>query len=204
MTFSTNNKTLTITNFTSTDAGVYKVQFNRIAIQPYNQSCNDKLVPLLRSYPILAPVVFCVNMNSCTALQTDQRVYVRRLNFNLSNGLSLVAEGIANSRKEFEHLSLLWYRNGGRVRSDFLGVVQRQYPIVSREFEIANNSEVVYEQTGRYEAVLTINLTRYLGDSESNCQSLYNSQFLSPNRYIYSTYPLSRGFIDVSYYKSKH
>ena len=208
ITFSTDNKTLTIANFSSADAGVYKAQFNKIAAQPYNQSCNDKLIPLLRSNPILAPAVYCVNMNSCSALQVDQRVSVRQLNFDLSNGLSLVAEGVANSREEFEQLSLTWYRNGGpgRIGGDFLDVIRRHYPTISQEFEIAD-SDVAYGETGRYEVALTVNLNDYLGDPELTCQTLYNSQFLVPYENTYTsiyTLPLSWGFIDVNYYKSKH
>ena len=204
--FSADNKTLTIANFSSADAGVYKAQFNRIAVQPFNQSCNDKLIPLLRSKPILAPAVYCVNMNSCSALQVDQRVSVWQLNFDLNNGLSLVAEGIASSREEFEHLSLTWYRNGGRFGSDFLDVVRRRYPTISQEFEIAN-SEVAYVDTGWYEVVLTVNLNEYLGNPESTCQALYDSQFLAPYVNTYTsiyTLPLSWGSTDVIYYQSKH
>ena len=206
ITFSTDNRTLMIANFSSADAGVYKAQFNQISVQPYNQSCNDKLIPLLRSHPVLAPAVFCVNVNSCSALQFDQRVSLRRLGFNLSAGLSLVANGIANSREELEHLSLMWYRNGGGVSwSDFLDVVRRRYPTISQEFEIAD-SKVNYTDTGRYEVAMTVNLNEYLGDPESSCPALYNSQILLPFLNTYTsiyTLPLSWGFIDVTYYESK-
>ena len=205
ITFNTDNKTLTIANFSSTDAGVYKAQFNKISVQPYNQNCNDKLIPLLRSYPILAPAVYCVNVNPCTsedstALQL-QRVSVHQLNFNLSNGLVLVADGIANSTEELEHLSFEWYRNGKYIYTpDYGSIVQRQYPTVSQELEITD-SEVVYEETGRYEVALTI----IVNDPESTCQAHYG-QFLAPYRsYRYGkVVPLFWGYIDINYYKSKH
>ena len=205
ITFSTDNKTLTIANFSSADAGVYKAQFNKISVQPYNQSCNDKLIPLLRSYPILAPAVYCVNVNPCTsenstALQL-QRVNVRQLNFNLSDGLMLVADGIAINNEELEHLSFNWYRNGRSIYTPYdNSVVQRQYPTISQELEITD-SEVAYEETGRYEVALTITMN----DPESTCRAHYG-QFLAPYRsYRYGkVVPLSWGYIDINYYKSKH
>ena len=63
---SNDNKTLTVNNFTSADAGVYRAQFSQISVEPYNQSCNDKLIPLLRNYPIFAPAIYCIGVNSCT------------------------------------------------------------------------------------------------------------------------------------------
>ncbi len=212
ITFSADKKTLTIANFSSADAGVYKVQFNTIDVQPYNQTCNDELISILRGYPILAPAVYCVNVNPCTSedpttLQV-QRVDVRRLNFNskLSDGLTLVADGIASSAEEFEHLSLKWYKNGRYISHTHYNLVipLRQYPTVSQELQLIK-SEVAYEETGRYEVALTIN-------SDSNCPAHFG-QLLAPYcrtcRYGYSTkenyeVPLSWGYIDVSYYRSKH
>jgi hypothetical protein len=209
ITISADKKTLTITNFSSADAGVYKVQFNKIDTQPYNQTCSDELISLLRGYPILAPAVYCVNVNSCTSedprTMQIQRVNVRRLNFNLGDGLVLVADGMANSAEEFEHLSLRWYRNGRyiSVTSSYFKLIirQRQYPTVSQELR----SEVAYEKTGRYEVALTVN-------PDSNCRAHFG-QLLAPYckscRYGYSTeeiyeVPVSWGYVDVSYYKSKH
>ena len=209
ITFSDDKKTLTISNFSSTDAGVYKVQFNKIVVQPYNQTCNDEVISLLRGYPILAPAVYCVNVNPCTSedpttLQV-QRVSVRRLNFNLRDGLTLVADGLANSAEELQHLSLEWYRNGKIIYfSNYyyrLTLLQQQYPTISQELQ-AYSSEVVYEYTGRYEVALTIK--SYVYDPDSNCQAYYG-QLLAP----YASYrykpevPLSWGYIDVSYHKGK-
>ena len=217
ITFSDDKKTLIISNFSSTDAGVYKVQFNKIDVQPYNQTCNDEVISLLRGYPILAPAVYCINVNPCTSEDSTtrqvQRVNVRRLNFNLRDGLTLVAGGIANNAEEFEHLSLKWYINGRYIyfpNYDYqLTLRQRQYPTVSQELQVINNdyynsdSEVGFEETGRYEVALTI----YIYDPDSKCQ-VYYGQLLAPYRARYRDYdyevPLSWGYIDVSYHKSKH
>ena len=209
--FSNDKKTLTISNFSSTDAGLYKVQFNKIDVQPYNQTCNDELISLLRGHPILTPAVYCVNINPCIAEDNKtQRVNVSRLNFNLSDGLTLVANGIANNAEEFEHLSLKWYRNGRYIYfPNFnyrLTIWQRQYPTVSQELKVTTNylkSEVVYEETGRYEVALTI----YIYDPDSKCQAYYG-RLLAPYGARYRDYdyevPLSWGYIDVSYYKSNY
>ena len=68
-------------------------------------------------------------------------------------------------------------------------------------------SEVAYEETGRYEVALTI----IVNDPESTCQAHYG-QFLAPYITYRSRYtpnknyevPLSWGYTDVSYYKSKY
>jgi hypothetical protein len=212
ITFSADKKILTIANFSSADAGVYKVQFNRIDVHPYNQTCNDELISLLRGYPILAPAVYCVNVNPCTSEDpTIQRVKVRRLNFNVSDGLTLVANGMANSAEEFEHLSIKWYRNGRHFSypnfyyTSYGIKQQRQYPTIGQELRLFE-SEIAYEETGRYEAALTIN-------SDSNCRAHFGqllAPYCRPGCYRYSLtqdnyeVPRSWGYIDVSYYKSKH
>ena len=93
ITFSNNNKTLIIAAFTPADAGVYKAQFNRLSVQPYNQSCNEDFTLLLRSYPVLAPAIYCVNVNFCpddaVALQF-QRIIIQRQ--NILGGESLFAD----------------------------------------------------------------------------------------------------------------
>ena len=210
ITFSVDKKTLTIANFSSTDAGVYKVQFNKIDVQPYCQTCNDELISLLRGYPILAPAVYCINVNPCTSedskTQKIQRVNVSRLNLYSIDGLMLAANGMANNAEELKYLSLKWYRNGRYVYySQYYKLnVQKQYPMVSQEINVTR-SEVVYEETGRYEVALTI----YIYDPDSKCQAYYG-QLLAPYGDRYDNYdydyevPLSWGYVDVSYYKSKH
>ena len=214
---SNDNKTLTVNNFTSADAGVYRAQFNRISVEPYNQSCNDKLIPLLRNYPIFAPAIYCIGVNSCTYNDSMSllRVSVQRLKFmNMSDagGLSLETVGIAGtiSREEFEHISLRWYVNRVSL-SRSVEYEWRQYPTIGQRLTITDpDSEVPYGFTGRYEIALTVNLNEYLGDPHSTCQALYNSHLLVPYRrysniYHTSTYslPLSWGFIDVIY-NGKH
>ena len=185
--FSNNNKTLTIASFSSGDAGIYKAQFNRISVQPYNQSCNEMFTQLLRSYPILAPAVYCVNVNSCAddalALQI-QGVTIRRQ--NTVGGEMLVAELTGSGYEEFEpYLSYQWYINGYYAA-----------PILI-------DSNITYEETGRYEATFNFDINQFIyggGDTSRTCRAFYRSQLLRP----YSKLPLSWGFIDIPYYKSKH
>ena len=120
----------------------------------------------------------------------------------------LVADGIANTPEELGYLFLKWYRNGYIYTPDYNLIVQRQYPKVRQEVVISD-SEVAYEDTGKYEVALTITMN----DPESICQAYYGN-FLAPyyrsrSRYSYSTnksyeVPLSWGYIDVSYYKGKY
>ena len=74
---------------------------------------------------------------------------------------------------------------------------------------VISDSEVAYEDTGKYEVALTITVN----DPESICQAYYGN-FLAPyyrsiSRYSYSAnknyeVPLSWGYIDVNYYKGKY
>ena len=57
---SSDNTTLTITNAQQSDAGVYRVQFAVLGIYPYNKLCEEKILAMLRHYPVLSPVVFNV------------------------------------------------------------------------------------------------------------------------------------------------
>ena len=192
VTFSDDNKTLTIATFTPADAGLYKAQFNRLSVQPYNQSCNENFTQLLRNYPVFAPAIYCINVNSCpddaVALQF-QRVSIRRQ--NILSGESLFAEVTGSDHEEFEQfLYLQWYRSGDYITSRNSGV------------EI-NSSIITYEATERYEALLSFDLRRYrYSNAYEHCQAFYRSQLIAP--YTYAGLPISWGFTDVIYYRSKH
>ena len=83
-TLSNKNKTLSITNFTTFDAGVYVVQFNKLFSYPYNDDCNKEVISLLRNSPMMKPVVFCVNMGSeCHEEAEKQRVSLQSVKSGL-------------------------------------------------------------------------------------------------------------------------
>ena len=60
---SQDNKTVTVLNITEDDIGVYKAVFEGLYVYPHNQYCEQLFVNLLRHYPLLAPVVFQVNVS---------------------------------------------------------------------------------------------------------------------------------------------
>ena len=200
VTLSNNNKTLTITNFTRADAGMYKAQFNQLFVHPYNENCKDKLLSLLKNHPVLKPVVFCVNMESdCSdnELQSTETVSVLNENTNFQGtfrSLTLEAVGMVYNSKLLKHSSFQWYRSGSRVTSS-LSTLQRHNSnlSLSQRLQQFNTS---YEHSGRYEVLLIIDMSTYLRDS--TCQPYYD-RFVSPYLGTYVT--LAKGYTDVGYHK---
>ena len=56
------NKTLIITNITKEDVGNYSVKFGGLRLYQYNRDCEQKVLQLLRHYPVLSPTVFYVSV----------------------------------------------------------------------------------------------------------------------------------------------
>ena len=56
------NKTLTITNITKEDVGQYSIKFDGLRLYQYNRDCEQKVLQLLRHYPVLSPTVFYVSV----------------------------------------------------------------------------------------------------------------------------------------------
>ena len=196
VTLSNNNKTLTITNFTTADAGVYKVQFNQLLIHPYNKDCKDNILSFLRGHPLLKPAVFCVNYMGSDCFEFSDKTSSRQIlvqSKDLSfqgtlNSLSLKADGLVHSVKELTHSSFRWYLSGYRTTSS-LSSLQKHYQSLSQSLQLFNIS---YERFGRYEVLFIINLYTYLRDSV--CQPYYNSLVSS---YLPRYLPLAAGYVDI-------
>ena len=52
------NKTLVINNITDKDFGEYSVRFDGLRLYHYDKDCEQKILQVLRSYPVLRPLVF--------------------------------------------------------------------------------------------------------------------------------------------------
>ena len=202
-TFSNRNKTVTITNFISADAGIYQAQFNQLFVHPFDEDCKDKVLSLLRNHPILKPVVFCVNMKeSCLdiVLKAQKREISVDSIYSSSerslNNFILMASGTLLSNKELQHASIWWYRNGQHVTSDLL-TLKKNYNSLS----IRQKLQVIdgdYEHSGRYEVLLKIDMLTYLRDS--SCQPYYD-RFVS--QYLTRYMTLAKGYADIYYYRGK-
>ena len=57
------NKTLVINNITDEDIGEYSVRFDGLRLYHYNIRCEDKIIQILRGYPVLSPLNFVVSFN---------------------------------------------------------------------------------------------------------------------------------------------
>ena len=201
---SNDNKTLTISVFSSTYSGIYKAQFDQLFVHPFDEACKDEVLSLTRHYPVLKPVVFCVNVDG-DCFDTDVGTSIRKISIQSVNSfiqgtldnLTLEAEATVLSHKELEHSSIYWYRNATRIIS--ASSLQRHYNTLSlsQRFQQFN---MAYEHSGTYEVQLRININTYLQAGSSTCQQYYN-QFVS--NYFGSTVILAKEYIDVQYYKGK-
>ena len=207
---SSNNMTLTITNFTSSYAGMYKAQFDQLLVSPFNEDCKDEVLSHMRHYPILKPAIFCVKMeNDCSdkPIYNETRAWtvsVRSVNSTMQgtfDRVTLVADATVLSREELEHSSIFWYRNGIRISgSSYLSTLEKDYNTLSlsQRFQQFN---AFYEHSGRYEVLLKVNMYTYLqAQSRSLCRSYYNILWTSHFGYR-SKVTLAKGFVDIGYHK---
>ena len=205
---SNDNKTLTISAFSSTYSGIYKAQFDQLFIHPFDEACKDEVLSLTRHYPVLKPVVFCVTVDGdCSDYDIEtqvRKVSIRPVNSVIQgtlDNLTLIADATVLNHKELEHSFIYWYRNGIRITStSLLSTLQRHYNTLSlsQQFQQFN---MAYEHSGMYEVQIRINMYTYLQAGDSSCLQYYN-QFVS--RYFGSTVILAKGYIDVQYYKGKN
>ena len=199
---STDNKTLMVTNFTSTYAGVYKVQFDQLFVHPYNEECKNELLSLMREHHLLKPVVFCVNIKDCS----DNEVAQNQVTVSVQNSksqemfpqnLSFSALGIVSNSKVLKHLLFAWYRSGYQITPS-LSSRQKHYNNLSfsEEFNLLNTT---YEHAGRYEVLLQLDSSSYF--QEYGCQSYYD-RFIA--LYLPSRITIAKDYTDIYYYRGKH
>jgi hypothetical protein len=202
-----NNMTLTLTNYSLSYFGKYKAQFEQLFVHPFDEACKDEVLSLTRHYPVLKPVIFCVNVDddcSDSDIETPARkISIRSVNSVIQgtlNNLTLITDATVLSHKELEFSSIYWYRNGIRITStSLLSTLQRHYSTLSlsQRFQQFN---MTYEHFGTYEVQLRINMNTYLQAEGSSCLQYYN-RFISS--YFGSTVILAKGYIDIQYYKGK-
>ena len=203
---SNSNKTLTITNFTSSDAGMYKAQVDHLLISPFDEVCENTVLSLLRCSPVLKPAVFCINMDDSDCINTTAENQVRKVSIRsmysaIQGTLTLEAESTVLCSKELHYSSLVWYRNGVYISSTpNLSVLQKNYDNLSLSQRFQQFNIISYEHSGRYEVQLRINLYSYL---RSTCQP-YLSNFVL--NYVHSifysfSHTVARGYIDIDYHK---
>ena len=201
-TLSNKNKTLTITNFTSTDAGVYKAQFNQLFVHPFNDYCKEEILSLLRHLPVLKPAVFCVNMGRACS-EENMGIHMRTISVEIIHpalqvtlhNIKLRAFGRVFSSKELQHSFIQWYRNGHAVSTSYLSTLQKH----DNNFSLSQELEIIdaaFEDSGRYEVLLSIDMSTYLRDPV--CKPYYD-RFVSLYLTGYTT--LARGYTDIGYYK---
>ena len=203
-TLSNKNKTLSITNFTSFDAGIYKVEFNKLFVYPYDDNCNKEVVSHLRNSPLMKSVVFCINMGKdCPEDAEQQSITLQSRDSNLLetlSSISLEAIAMVHDNFELEHSSIQWYRNGIKIWSPTH--LQMNHPRLSlaQDFQKLNAS---YEHSGRYEVRLSIDLLS-ADIEDSICEPHYND---TENPYLdIDMYSLvyASAVIDIDFYRGNH
>lgn len=198
ITLNNDNRSLTITNFSMADSGIYKVQLQQL---PYSEHCQNEILSLFGHYPAFKPVIFCVNMKAgCPEALPFQRVSIHSVYPDLQgtfHNFSIQAEGTVLSSNILKYSYLQWYSNGRRMpntvlfskSSVSLTTLQKQYPKhLSQELEV---STAAYDVSGRHEVLLAIDVNAYLQD------------FLqcTPGRLQGYSWILNRGYVDVGYHE---
>ena len=202
---SSDNRTLTVTNFTSSYAGAYKVQFNQLFAHPYDEECKNEVLSLMRNSYVFKPSIFCVNVkkNDCFDSEIAENpvtITVQNLDSNIQGNfpqnLSLKAIGIATNSKVLEHSSFVWYRSGYQLQPSNLSPLQQHYNNLSftQELHLFNIS---YEHTGTYEVLVQVEWSNYI--HESGCR-LHSNRFVAPF-FRQAGLIVAKGYSDVHYYK---
>lgn len=205
VTISNNNKTLTVTNFTFEDAGVYTVQFDQFLVYPYSKECTDGLMSFVRKCPLLKPVVFCVNLDKsdCDSMDnilSNNKLVSREISVKAKetavqgtiNVVTIEASSLTNSIEEIRYSLFYWYLRGSPTTSG-LTTLQKRYQTLSQKIQQYN---ITYEMTGRYDIVLTLDLYTYFRGL--GCPQYY-SRFVSS--YLPRYLPLASGYADIDYYR---
>jgi len=63
LSLSNDHMTLTITNSTESDAGMYEARFTWLLVYQYSKVCNDAALEAVEHYPAFLPAQFCVYSN---------------------------------------------------------------------------------------------------------------------------------------------
>lgn len=159
---SSDNKTLSLTGYNiSSNAGIYLAQYNKLFLHPYYNICQNEVLNLLRHYPVLKPVVFCVDIEyPCIEDHYSNTSAVGSLivDYNFTSqgtdrNISLYAEGTLSSREVFRHSYLRLYWNERPLSLP-------SYPI--EHFTIGTNFSEEVTQSGRYSVFLMLNTAQYL------------------------------------------
>ena len=203
------NKTLTITNFTFGDAGMYEVQFNQLFVHPYNKDCKEEVLPLLRYFPVLSPAVFCVYTTKENCSKTEDLVLSRQISITAMysdfqgtlNTITIKATGTVSNSKELRHSRILWYRNGLSIAlstTTSLSPLKKHENklIISQELKISN---ATFEDSGNFEVSLAIDMYTYTRENIL-CQPYYD-RFISS--YLRRDVILAQEHTDIEYYKGK-
>ena len=163
---------------------------------------------MIRQYPILSPVEFCVNLSDGECSQDRSEVPVRKISIKSVdsnsqgslNTITVEATGTVFNKRELRHCTIEWYRNGQYISpsaSTTLSPLKKNQNslVVSQQVTITN---ATYEDTGSFEALLMINARPYILENEDCLRYYY---FISES--IYPRIILAQDYTDKGYYKGE-
>ena len=176
-----NTKTLTISDMTGSDAGVYEVKINSIS---YNstaneeQDCDSLVLPLLETRAILAPVTFTVQEQSLPEYNPSSivSIYYVMAESDVGNGYDIELRGEVHPGNV--SLRSAWYRNGTRLYNENMYNITATNRALSLRITANSTTDVI----GDYVGILWATLNR-----EQLCEDYYNYLW----RFSYPQYPLN-------------
>uniref|UniRef100_A0A1X7SPR1 Ig-like domain-containing protein n=1 Tax=Amphimedon queenslandica TaxID=400682 RepID=A0A1X7SPR1_AMPQE len=189
------NKTLVINNITDEDIGEYSVRFDGLRLYHYNKKYEDKLLQLLRVYPVLSPLIFIVSYNgihnTAPIIHTD--VITRFSNESSSVTLTSYLKKYSNEG------SVSLYHNGNLL---FSGVTSGILGSSSNPHYNYTINHPSITDSGYYEFQFVLNPYSVL--SSLNCPSSYQN-FLTYSTFLgLSGISLDQSVQKLEYYETPH
>ncbi len=183
-----NTTMLTVLNMTESDAGTYEVKINSIDYLGYDssQECNSRLLPLLESLALFAPVSFVVG--ECSPVYDPNAVisdyYITDHGDNISRNVVLSINSTLLQNLSASELYRYWYKDGIRINDGdvFNSNITHENGLVSSTLQITyNNTDDI---TGHYVGVILIQRGyRYM---RAECRAYY--YFLRDYYYYFNLY----------------
>ena len=186
-----NTKTLTISDMTGSDAGVYEVKINSISYNSNaneDQDCDSIVLPLLEKRAILAPVTFTVQEQSLPEYNPSSIIstYYIMADSDVGNGYDIELRGEVHPNNF--SLRSAWYRNGTQLYNENMYNITATNQALSLRITANSTTDFI----GDYVGILWARLGRVRRE-QLLCQDYYNYLL----RFFYPQYPLNLIFWSI-------
>ena len=175
------NKTLVINNITDEDIGEYSVRFDLLRLYHYNKDCQNKILQLLRGYPVLSPLSFIIVPNGkISFMPYCFKLYFIGIHVNEDSPSNFFSSGFVVFNNEFTKITLTSDSNEGSVLLYHNGNLLLSNGTFDPYYNYTINHPMITD-SGYYEFQSVLDPSSVL--SSLNCPSSYQS-FLDLSSYL--------------------